>query len=353
MVDKPHTPDLRDATTAELSALLGSPPALALTSSCTHALEAAAQLLDIGPGHEVIVPAFTFPSSANPFLIRGATLRFADIDPYTGNVDATSVAARTTPRTAAVVCMHYGGVAGPVDELVELGRSDGWSLVEDAAHGLFGTWDGRPLGTFGRLGAVSFHRTKNISAHEGGALIVNDPELVDRVDVALDKGTDRARFEAGEIPAYDWVGIGSSWRMSDPHVELLAASLSQREAIQRRRHEIWQSYRSGLSSWAERTGSRLPHIDERAEHPAHLFWISLGDGLDRDRVVEACARAGVPAFRHYSSLPDSPYGQSIRHPEDDCPAASAFAGQLIRLPLHHDLENVAVERAIEVLHELN
>ena len=353
MVDTPHTPDLRDVTTAELSALLGSPPALSLTSSCTHALEAAALLLGIGPGDEVVVPAFTFPSSANPFLIRGAEVRFADIDPTTGNVDARSVESRVTARTVAVVCMHYGGVAGPVDQLGEQARSTGWALVEDAAHGLFGAWEGRPLGTFGQLGALSFHRTKNISAHDGGALIVNEPELVEHVDVVLDKGTDRVRFDAGEVPAYDWVGVGSSWRMSDPHVELLASSLARREAIQRRRHEIWRTYAAALTDWANRTDSWLPSVDARAEHPAHLFWIRLGDHLDRDRVVAACAAAGVPAVRHYGSLPESPYGRSIRRDGDDCPVASAFARQLIRLPLHHDLDDDTVERTITVLHGLD
>ena len=212
-----------------LCGLLDDPPGLELTSSCTHTLEAAAQALGIGPDDEVIVPAYSFPSTANPFLLRGADIRFADCDPSTGNVTAAEIERCATKRTRAVVCMHYGGVACDMTAIVSLCDGGGWSLVEDAAHGLFGRFEGRPLGRFGALGALSFHHTKNISCHEGGALVVNDAGMLDAVSVMLDKGTNRVAFDQGAVGSYEWSGIGSSWRLAEPLIQVLADQLDQRE----------------------------------------------------------------------------------------------------------------------------
>lgn len=342
----------RTAVTALLAELLDHPAGVELTSSCTHALEAAALLLAIAPGDEVVVPAFTFPSTANAFLLRGATIRFADVDPATGNIDPDSVAARTTRRTRAVVCVHYGGVACDLDALAEQSSRRGWDLVEDAAQALFGSYDGRPLGRFGRVSCFSFHRTKNIACGEGGALVVNDPELVAPMEVLLDKGTNRAQFEAGRVDAYEWCGTGSAWRLPASAVPVLEAELAQRSAIQARRHAIWDRYRSGLDEWASTVGARLPTVPEPAAHPAHLFWLVLPPSLPRDRFIAACARRGVQVARHYGSLPESRFGRLVARPEDRCPGAAELAERLVRIPLHHRMGVEDVEHVIETVTRL-
>ena len=247
-------PSHRSDVERVLSDLLDDPPGVELTSSCTHALEAAAQVLGIGPGDEVIVPAYSFPSTANPFLLRGAEIRFADCDPSTGNITPAEIERCTSERTRAVVCMHYGGVACDMKAIGSL-RDDGeWALVEDAAHGLFARFEGKPLGRFGALGAFSFHQTKNISCHEGGALVVNDAGMLDAVSIMLDKGTNRVAFDQGTVTSYEWSGVGSSWRLADPLVALLAGELERRDHVQARRHAVWRAYADGLVGWADGIG---------------------------------------------------------------------------------------------------
>lgn len=337
---------LRRATTARLHALLGGPPGVELTSSCTHAMEAAAVVLGVGPGDEVVVPAFTFPSTANAFLLGGATIRFADVDPATGNVDPASVERVSGPRTKVVVCTHYGGVACDVDALGGLCRDGGWHLVEDAAHGIFATYRGTPLGRFGTFAALSFHRTKNVSSIDGGALVVNSPELVEPSLVAIDKGTNRAAFDEGRVTSYEWCGPGSAWRMPDPMVQLLAAQLEQADGMQRVRHHVWGRYHRELADWAGELGAALPVVPDGCEHPAHLYWLVLPAGVDRADFVQHCGERGVQVARHYGSLPDSTYGRRIRHPDDDCPAAAVLGEQLVRLPLHHLLTDDDVDRVV-------
>lgn len=338
-------PAVRRQVEDELAQILHRPPAVELTPSCTDAIEIAASVLDLGPDDEVIVPAFSFPSTANPFVLRGSRIRFADADPLTGNVTASSVAARGSRATAAVVCMHYGGVACEMDALLELCTDRGWPLVEDAAHGLFASYDGTPLGRFGALGALSFHRTKNISAGEGGALVVNDDRLRPAATIALDKGTDRAAFERGAVDAYQWSGPGSSWRMSDVHVAMLDEQLSRREAIQTRRHEVWSAYAARLREWSAQHDVLLPHVAARASHPAHLFWLKLPDEHARGALVDRCARAGIEVAQHYGSLASSRFGSSLSA-GDDCPEAEQLGRRLVRLPLHHELTDDDVDRVI-------
>lgn len=340
---------LREEATDVLAGLLDGPPAVELTSSCTHALEAAATVLDIREGDEVIVPAFAFPSVANPFGIRGASLRFADCDPATGNITTQEVRRCATERTRAVVCMHYGGVACDVDSLVPLCRDAGWHLIEDAAHGLFGSRSGTPLGRFGTLGAFSFHRTKNISCGDGGALVVNDEALLDRVAVALDKGTNRAAYARGSVAAYEWSGLGSAWRMPDALVPLLAGQLGQHVGIQAARHRIWDVYASELTDWARATGTRLPTVHEGVEHPAHLFWLLLPVHLRRHDFVSHCAERGIEVARHFGSLPRSTFGALAADPADVCPTAGLFGDQLVRLPLHPALSERDVERVLDAV----
>ena len=332
-----------------LGAILQNPAGVELTSSCTHALEAAATVLEVGEGDEVIVPAFSFPSTANPFLLRGARLRFADCDPATGNVTAESIERCSSPHTKAVVCMHYGGIGCDMEPIVSMCGESGWALVEDAAHGLFGSWSGRALGRFGTFSAFSFHRTKNISCHEGGALVVNDADLLDRVAVALDKGANRVAFERGEVGSYEWMGAGSAWRLAEPLVTLLGEQLERRGEIQTARRRFWDSYRSGLTDWAARTGTVLPTVPSESDHPAHLFWLLLAKPQHRGALVEHCSRAGIEVARHFGCLPASTFGATLADPADTCPVAERFADQLVRLPLHPGLSEHDVERVIETV----
>lgn len=346
----PHA--LRDSVTTSVAELLGSPPGLELTSSCTHAMEAASVVLGIGPGDEVIVPAFTFPSTANAFLLSGATIRFADVEAATGNLDPASVERLAGPATRLVVCTHYGGVACDMDALAALAAERGFHLVEDAAHGLFGSHRGIPLGRCGTIGAISFHRTKNLSSIDGGAIVVNDPELVGAVRVAIDKGTNRAEFEQGRVTSYEWSGPGSAWRMPDPMVAVLDLQLSQRDEIQRVRQHAWARYANELKEWAHAIGARLPEVPEWADHPAHLYWVVLPPGLERDVFVAHCSSHGVQTARHYGSLPESQYGSRIRHPDDKCPVAGELGERLVRLPVHQDLTDDDIDRVVDAVTRL-
>lgn len=332
-----------------LSRLLAHPPAVHLSPSCTHALEAAATALDVGPGDEVVVPAYSFPSTANPFVLRGARVRFADSDPHTGNVTPDEVERCLGPQTRAVVCTHYGGAACDLDAITALCESHGADLIEDAAHGLFASYRGRPLGRHGRFGAFSFHRTKNISCVDGGALVVNSPGDLADVDVVLDKGTNRRAFESGEVPAYEWVAPGSSWRLSDPLAALLYEELCDADERQERRHEVWDRYRDELTSWADRTGALLARPPAAAAHSAHLFWVVLPEQVDRSTFVARCAERGVEVARHFGSLPHSGFGRSIADPADACPISLRLDRQLVRLPLHHALGDDEVTRVIEAV----
>lgn len=352
----PETPDQgtrRSDVESTLRSLLDEPVGLELTSSCTHALEAAATVLGIGAGDEVIVPAFSFPSAANPFVMRGARLRFADCDPVTANVTAEEIERCASPRTRAVVCMHYGGVAADLDRIVALCGDAGWVLIEDAAHGLFGSWAGTPLGRFGAFGAFSFHRTKNISCHDGGALVLNDPALGEAVSVALDKGTNRMAFQRGDVGSYEWSGPGSAWRLAEPLVDILAEQLRLRDQIQSTRHRIWDAYRNALVDWAERVGARLPHVPPEAGHPAHLFWVLLPDRVRRQDFVEHCAAARIEVARHFGSLPASSFGSRLADPADECPEAARFASQLVRLPLHPGLTDDDAGHVIDAVTAFN
>jgi dTDP-4-amino-4,6-dideoxygalactose transaminase len=333
----------------DVAKLLDDPPAVLLTGSCTHALEAAALLSGVGPRDEVVVPAFTFPSTAAAFLLRGATVRFADIRPHDGNVDPLSIADRLTERTRVVVVVHYAGVGAEMDPIRDLAASSGAVVVEDAAHGVHARYAGRPLGRFGTFGCLSFHRTKNVTAGDGGALVVNDPGMCEAARIAIDKGTNRAAFDAGVVRAYEWSGLGSAWHLPDAAVPLLASSLADTERIQERRHRIWNRYAAELADWASERSATLPSVPERVEHPAHLFWITLPPGSDRDVFVQHCASRGVEVARHFSSLPSTPYGRSVAADGDRCPVADRFAAQLVRLPLHHLLSDDEVTRVIDAV----
>src|SRR5207245_2348120 len=257
---------------AYLEEPLGVPKAL-LTTSCTAALEMSALLLDVKAGDEVIVPSFTFVSSINADVLRGAKPGFADIRADTMNIDEKQLESLITPRTKAIVVVHYAGVGCEMDSIMATANRHGVAVVEDNAHGLFAKYRGRFLGTFGRLATLSFHETKNFTCGEGGALLINDPTLDERAEIIREKGTDRSRFFRGEVDKYTWVDIGSSYLPSDLLAAFLQAQLEHRDQIQSRRREIWEAYSRELASWAEATGVRLPITPSECEQSYHMFYV--------------------------------------------------------------------------------
>jgi dTDP-4-amino-4,6-dideoxygalactose transaminase len=321
---------------AWLAAALGVPKAL-LTTSCTHALEMAALLLDVQPGDEVIVPAFTFVSTVNAFVLRGARPVFVDVRPDTLNLDERLVPAAVSPRTRVIVPVHYGGVACDMDTLLATATAAGAAVVEDNAHGLFGKYRGRRLGTFGQLATLSFHETKNISCGEGGALLVNDPELVERAEVLREKGTDRSRFFRGQVDKYTWVDVGSSYLPSDALAALLFAQLEMADVIQARRRSIWDRYAAELGGWAAEHGVGVPVVPDGCEHPAHLFHLILPSLAARTAFLDHLKSRNVFSVFHYQPLHLSPMGIRLGGYPGQCPVTEALGDRLTRLPLFFEL----------------
>jgi len=319
-----------------------------LTSSCTHALEMAALLLEVGEGDEVILPSFTFVSTANAFALRGARPVFVDIRPDTLNLDESQVEARLGPRTRAIVPVHYGGVGCEMETLAVLAEQAGARIVEDNAHGLFGAYRGRPLGTFGALATQSFHETKNFSCGEGGALIVNDPTLVERAEILREKGTNRSRFFRGQVDKYTWVDLGSSYLMSELQAAYLCAQLEQREAIQARRAAIWARYAADLSDWAAAQGFRMPVTPPHCEHAAHLFYLLAPDLSTRTRFIAHLDAADIAAPFHYQPLHLSDMGRQFGGAPGDCPVTEQVSDQLVRLPFFNGLTDSEIDRVMAV-----
>src|SRR5688572_19578926 len=292
---------------AELERLSGARRVL-LTSSCTAALEICAILVNGAPGDEVIVPSFTFVSTANAFAIRGMRPVFADCRRDTLNIDERVLERLISPRTRAIVTMHYGGVACEMDAIVDIAARHKLILVEDNAHGLFGRFKGRPLGTFGSVATQSFHETKNVTCGEGGALLVNDERLIEPAEIAREKGTDRSRFFRGEVDKYTWVGVGSNYLASELQAAMLWSQLEARSGIQRKRHAIWDRYDTCLRSWAERQGVGTPAVPAHCEHPAHLYALLLPSASARSRLIDHLREREILAVFHYLPLHRSPMG---------------------------------------------
>jgi len=305
-----------------------------LTTSCTHALEMAALLLGIRPGDEVIVPSFTFVSTANAFALRGARIVFADIRQDTLNIDETRVESLFSDRTRAIVPVHYAGVGCEMDTLTALAARHGVALVEDNAHGLFGKWCGRSLGSFGVLAAQSFHESKNFSCGEGGALLVNDPSFIERAEIVREKGTNRSRFFRGQVDKYSWLELGSSYLLSDVLAALLASQLEQRVQIQARRHAIWNRYQSELDEWAVARGVRLPFVPSEADHTAHMFYLRMPSLDVRQHFIDHLRSRGILAVFHYLPLHLSDVGRGMGGRPGDCPVAEEVSDRIVRLPLY-------------------
>jgi dTDP-4-amino-4,6-dideoxygalactose transaminase len=310
-----------------------------LTTSCTHALEMAALLLDFGPGDEVIVPSFTFVSTVNAFVLRGARPVFADIRPDTLNLDEARLEPLISERTRAMVAVHYAGVGCEMDRILEIADRRGVTVVEDNAHGLFAKYQGRYLGTFGALATQSFHETKNFTCGEGGALLINDPRYVERAEILREKGTDRQRFYRGEVDKYTWVDVGSSYLPSDILAAFLCAQLEARDCIQRQRQRIWQFYVTHLRDWAAAHGVGLPVVPPHCEHPAHLFYLIMPSLAARQALIERLKAKGILAIFHYPPLHLSAMGRRFGGAVGDCPVTEDISDRLVRLPFFNAMSD--------------
>lgn len=323
-------------------------PRVLLTTSCTHALEMSALLLDLKPGDEVIVPAFTFVSTVNAFALRGAAPVFVDIRPDTLNIDERLIEAAITPRTKAIVVVHYAGVACEMDTIMQIAELHNLVVIEDNAHGLFASYRDRMLGTFGCVATQSFHETKNFTCGEGGALVINDSSLVDRAEILREKGTNRARFFRGQIDKYTWVDVGSSYVMSDLLAAFLLAQLEQRDAIQAVRARIWNCYNDELSAWAERSGVSLPAVPAYSTQSYHMFYLLMPSLEDRTRFIAELASQGVNAVFHYVPLNRAPAASAVGA-RGECPVTESISERLVRLPFYNTLADTDQSQIISLV----
>ncbi len=335
-----------------LETALGVPKAL-LTTSCTHALEMSALLLDIQPGDEVIVPSFTFVSTINAFVLRGAQPVFADIRPDTLNLDERQLEKLITPRTKAIVPVHYAGVGCEMDTITELGRKYNIAIVEDNAHGLFGKYKGRYLGTFGSMATQSFHETKNFSCGEGGALLINDLALFERAEIIREKGTNRSRFFRGQIDKYSWVDLGSSYLPSDILAAILLAQLEQKEQIQTKRKAIWEFYDSSLAEWAETNRVQLPFVPDYCEQSYHMFYMLLPSLEKRQALIKHLKERGILSVFHYLPLHISDMGLQFGGKAGDCPVTENISDRLLRLPFYNDLSQSQQEQVVKAIKDFD
>ncbi len=337
---------------AFLESELGVNKAL-LTTSCTHALEMSAILLDIKPGDEVIIPDFTFVSTVNAFVLRGAKPVFVDVHPDTLNLDESKLESVITPRTKAIVPVHYAGVGCEMDVIMEIANRHKIAVVEDNAHGLFGKYKGKYLGTFGALATQSFHETKNFSCGEGGALLINDPFLAERAEIIREKGTNRSRFFRGQVDKYTWVDIGSSYLPSDLLAAFLFAQFEQREKIQSHRKNVWNMYNAALKGWAEKNGVQLPVVPEDREQAYHMFYMLLPNLDLRQKLIMYLRERDIYSVFHYLPLHLSDMGQSFGYQAGDCSVTERVSDQLIRLPFYNDLSSADQEQVIDAITEFN
>ena len=333
---------------ALLEDALGVPKVL-LTTSCTHALEMSALLLELKDGDEVIVPSFTFVSTINAFVLRGAKPVFADIRPDTLNLDESKLEALITPRTRAIVVVHYAGVGCEMDAIMEIANRRGIPVVEDNAHGLFAKYKGKYLGTFGALATQSFHETKNFTSGEGGALLINDPKYIEDAEVLREKGTNRSRFFRGQVDKYTWVNLGSSYLPSDMLAAFLLAQLEEREQIQARRQRIWETYYKELSAWAEENHVQMPFVPAHCEQPYHIFYLLFPNLEKRQAAINHLKKHDILAVFHYLPLHLSPMGEKYGGRLGDCEVTERVSDQLLRLPFYTNMTDDDQAQVIQAL----
>ena len=320
-----------------------------LATSCTHALEMSALLLDLQPGDEVVLPSFTFVSTANAYALRGARPVFADSRADTINLDETKLESLLTPRTKAVVVVHYAGVGCEMDRIGDLCKAKGIALVEDNAHGLFGKYRGRPLGSFGDFSTLSFHETKNITCGEGGALGVNNPAYVERAEILREKGTNRAQFFRGMVDKYTWVDIGSSYVMSDLLAAFLYGQLEQWQRVQEARKNLWERYHLHLASWCRERGVRQPVVPGHCDQAYHMYYLICPSLEFRTAFLDHLKARGVLAVFHYQALHLSTMGRKFGGEPGQCPVAEGLADTLVRLPFFNEMTREEQQVAIDAV----
>ena len=320
-----------------------------LTTSCTHAIEMAALLLDIKDGDEVIVPDFTFVSTINAFVLRGAKPVFIDIRPDTLNLDETKLKRLINSRTRAIVPVHYAGVGCEMDSILSVAKSAGVAVVEDNAHGLFGKYKGQYLGTFGYMATQSFHETKNFTCGEGGALLINDQKFVERAEIIREKGTNRSRFFRGQVDKYSWVDIGSSYIMSDVLAAFLFGQLEKWKEIQAKRQAIWSLYDRELTEWSKEHGVRRPVIPAHCEQAFHMYYLLMPNLQTRTALIDHLKSKSILSVFHYLPLHLSVMGQKYGGREGDCPVSQDVSDRLLRLPYYNELNEDKQMRVIEAI----
>jgi dTDP-4-amino-4,6-dideoxygalactose transaminase len=345
-----RSPDKRYTALCEAELRARQAPAhVLLTQSCTAALDLAALVLDLGAGDEVIMPSFTFSSTANAVALRGAVPVFVDIRPDTLNLDERLVEAAITDRTRAIFPMHYAGVACDMDVLLEIAGRRGLAVVEDAAQAFGATYREKPLGSLGTLGAISFHETKNIVSGEGGCLLVRDAELFEKVRIGRDKGTNRAAYQEGRVPRYTWSGLGSAFAMHETTAAFLHAQLQKANWITRRRVALWDRYQLLLQPLAERTGIQLPTVPEGCAHNGHIYYILAPAGADRAALIKSLNEAGISAAFHYVPLHESPAGVRYGRTQGTLSHTEDCAGRILRLPLFASMTEEQQDRVCRAL----
>jgi dTDP-4-amino-4,6-dideoxygalactose transaminase len=320
-----------------------------LTTSCTHALELAGLLLELGPEDEVIVPSFAFVSTANAFALRGARIVFCDVRPDTLNLDERALAELVGPRTRAIVPLHYAGVGCEMDEICRLANENDAAIVEDNAHGLFARYRNRYLGTFGALATQSFHETKNFTCGEGGALLVNDQHYVDQAEIIREKGTNRREVFTGRAEKYTWRSLGSSYVLADLLAAFLAAQFESRTEVQARRARIWNRYARELSDWASENGVALPTVPDHCEQAFHIFYVLLPSNEARAALIDQLRGEGIVAVFHYLPLHLSDMGRRLGGRPGQCPVTEDISDRLLRLPLFESLSESDQDRVIEAV----
>ncbi|WP_375227393.1 dTDP-4-amino-4,6-dideoxygalactose transaminase [Roseobacter sp. S98] len=322
-----------------------------LTHSCTAALEMFALLLNIKPGDEVIMPSYTFVSTANAFALRGAVPVFVDIREDTLNLDEKLVEAAVTSRTRAIVPVHYAGVSCEMDEILEIAKRHDLAVVEDAAQGMMSTYKGRPLGSIGDLGAFSFHETKNLISGEGGALLINNPDLTERAEIIREKGTDRSRFFRGQVDKYTWQEVGSSFLPGELIAAFLWGQFEDAQEITRDRLASWHRYHELLAPLEHNGMLRRPVVPEHCEHNAHMYYVLLSTEIDRETVLERLRISGIDAVFHYIPLHSSPAGLRVARTHGELSSTERIAESLIRLPLWYGQKETVQSKVADVLAE--
>jgi len=328
-------------------------PGVLLTTSCTHALEMAAILLNLEPGDEVIVPSFTFVSTVNAFVLRGAVPIFADVRPDTLNLDESRLEPLITGRTKAIVAVHYAGVGCEMDAITSLAKLHRITLVEDNAHGLFGRYRSQHLGTFGSLATLSFHETKNLTCGEGGALVVSDENLLERAEFIRDKGTNRKRFLRGQVDKYTWIDIGSSYGLSDVLAAYLCAQLEKRLEIQAARERLWKKYFLQLKDWAEANKVQLPSVPAHCQQAYHMFYMLLPSLKVRQKLIEHLRARGILSVFHYLPLHISELGKQKGGKPGQCPVSEDVSDRLLRLPFYNSISEEEQMDVIDAIHSFD